>query len=359
MKVAILVAVLGERDAIGTDAREMAAALRRHGHEARIFAASAPAGGAEPLAALEPLLDDPGAVLVYHFAFGWPPGVDILRRARCRRVVRYHNVTPPAFFTGWSSEYERVCGAGRDEVATIAGLDCELYLGDSPLNVEDLLAAGVARERTAVVAPFNRLDHLVERPADLGLLDALAHDGTTWLAVGRLAPNKAHLALLDAFALYLDRCDAHARLLVVGGEDPRLERYNAAIRERVSAHGLGAHVRFLHGVRDDQLKAAYLRADAFVSLSAHEGFCVPLVEAMALGVPVVARAAAAQPWTLGGAGLLWDEPEPALVAASVERLRGDAELRHALRERGLRRVAEAFAPRVLEHQLLACLEGLS
>jgi glycosyltransferase involved in cell wall biosynthesis len=210
-----------------------------------------------------------------------------------------------------------------------------------------------------VVAPFNRLDRLVERPADMALLDALAHDGTTWLAVGRLAPNKAHLALLDAFTIYLDRCDAHARLLVVGGEDPRLERYNAAIRERVSASNLAAHVRFMHDVRDDQLKAAYLRADAFVSLSAHEGFCVPLVEAMALGVPVVARAAGAQPWTLGGAGLAWDDADPALIAASVERLRADGMLRRALRERGFRRVADTFAPRVLEAQLLECLERLS
>lgn len=355
MKVAILVAVLGERDAIGTDAREMAAALTRRGHDARLFATAG--AGAEPLDALDEVVADPRAVLVYHFAFGWPPGVDVLRRARCRRVVRYHNVTPPEFFAPWSDEYERSCRAGRDEIATIAALGCELYLGDSPFNVEDFLAAGVPRERTAVLPPFNRLDRLVETPADLGLLDACT-EGATWLAVGRLAPNKAHLDLFEAFACYLDRCEADARLLVVGSEDARLERYNAALRERVRALRLEPHVHWLHDVDEGVLKAAYLGADAFVSLSRHEGFCVPLAEAAALGVPVVALDAGAQAWTLGGAGLVWGSAEPALIAASVERLRADAELRSELRERGFARVADAFAPARLEQGLVEALEAL-
>jgi len=355
MRVAILVAVLGERDAIGTDAREMAAALARRGHDARLFATSG--DGAEPLAALDDVIADPRAVLVYHFAFGWPPGVDVLRRARCRRVVRYHNVTPPEFFAPWSDEYERSCRAGRDEIATIAALGCELYLCDSPFNAEDFLAAGVPRERTAVLPPFNRLDRLVEAPADFGLLDGCGR-GATWLAVGRLAPNKAHLDLFSAFACYLDRCEADARLLVVGSEDARLERYNAALRERVQTLRLEPHIHWLRDVDEGVLKAAYLVADALVSLSRHEGFCVPLAEAMALGVPVVALDAGAQAWTLGGAGLIWDNAEPALIAASIERLRADAELRSELRERGFARVADAFAPARLEQGLVNALEAL-
>lgn len=357
MRIAILVAVLGQRDAVGTDAREMAAALRRGGHDVRLFASASQGGDplAEPLDAIAGVLDDPGAVVVYHFAFGWPPGIELLRRARCRRIVRYHNVTPPEFFAGWSDSYEAACRAGRAEVATLAELDCELYLGDSPFNVDDLLAAGVPRERTAVLAPFNRLDRLIATPADLVLLDR-ATPAATWLAVGRLAPNKAHLALLDAFALYLDRCEADARLLVVGSRDARLEAYNEALQQRVATLRLSEHVQFLHDVGEDVLKAAYLRADALVSLSGHEGFCVPLIEAMALGVPVVARDAGAQAWTLGGAGLLWPDTDPAVVAASVERLRADARLRSSVRERGFARVARAFMPEVLERELVALLE---
>lgn len=358
MKIAILVAVLGKRDAIGTDVRGMAAALRRIGHDALIFASASQDDEAQPLCALEPLLADPQALLIYHFAFGWPPALDILRRARCRRVVRYHNVTPPEFFSAWSTEYEASCRAGRDEIAALAALDCNLYLGASPYNNEDFLAAGVRPQGTAVLPPFNRLDRLLAAPADFTLLDAVGRDTTTWLAVGRLAPNKGHLDLLDAFAMYLDRCRSDARLLVVGSEDPRLARYNAAVRERVRALRIETRVQFLHDVGEEMLKGAYLAADVLVSLSEHEGFCVPLVEAMVLGVPVVARDAGAQAWTLDGSALLWDAPGPALVAASVERVHGDTSLREAMRERGFARVAAAFAPAVLERELAAQMESL-
>jgi len=355
MRIAIFVAVLGERDAVGTDAREMAAALTRRGHEVRLFATAG--AGAESPDALDEVIADPQAVLIYHFAFGWPPGIDALRRARCRRVVRYHNVTPPEFFAPWSDEYERSCRAGRDEIATIAKLGCELHLCASPFNAEDFLAVGVPHGRVAVLAPFNRLDRLVETPAALPVLDECSR-GATWLAVGRLAPNKAYLDLFDAFACYLDRVEADARLLVVGSEDTRLERYNAALRERVHALRLESHVRWLRDVDEGMLKAAYLVADALVSLSRHEGFCVPLAEAMALGVPVVALDAGAQAWTLGGAGLLWDSADPALVAASVERLRADPALRSELRERGFARVASEFAPQRLERRLADVIEAL-
>jgi glycosyltransferase involved in cell wall biosynthesis len=358
MKIAILVAVLGERDAVGTDVREMAAALQRLGHHPRVFAtASHGILAAEPLAAMEELLDDPDAVLIYHFAFGWPPAIELLQRARCRRIVRYHNVTPAEFFAEWSPEYEAVCRAGRAEIETLAALECELYLGDSPYNIADFLAVGVSPRRTAVLAPFNRLDRLLTVPADYALFDAPRQRTATWLAVGRLAPNKGHLDLFDAFSLYCDHCEANARLIVVGSRDPRLVSYNAALLERLCKLGIEGDVRFLSEVGEDVLKAAYLSADALISLSAHEGFCVPLIEAMALGVPVIARDAGAQAWTLGGAGLLSNGDDPAVVAASMERVRQDASLRDAMRETGFARVASEFTPGVLERNLGNVIEA--
>lgn len=360
MRIAVLVPALGERDAIGTDAVEMSAALGRLGHEARLFAAMTTGcvPTVAPLDAIEAFLDSPASVLIYHFAFGWPPGIDILSRVRCRRVVRYHNVTPPEFFSDWSDEYEQVCRAGRDEIRKLAALGCELYLGDSPFNIDDFLAVGVPRERTTVLPPFNRLERLIATPADLELLDKLRDDAATWLAVGRLAPNKGHLELLDAFSTYLDRCEPDARLLIVGAQDARLLRYNEAIHDKVTTLRLEAHVQFLRGIDDSTLKAAYLSADALISLSRHEGFCVPLAEAMALGTPVIALDRGAQAWTLDGSGLDWDTADPTIVAASMERLRSDPILRAELRERGFERVAHAFASDRLETQLGAVMESL-
>ena len=361
MKVAILVPALSDRDAIGTDALQMGAALQRLGYQVKLFAA-VNGGGLPEVGAPETIdafIAAPEDVLIYHFAFGWPQGVEILSRVRCRRIVRYHNVTPPEFFSGWSDEYGTAAQRGREEIRALAEIGCELYLGDSPFNVEDLLTAGVPPERTSVLPPFNRLDRLVTAPADIGVLDEFTGRSAKWLAVGRVAPNKGHVDLLRAFAVYLDRCEADAQLLIAGSHDPRLARYADALREQTRALDLVPHVRFLGAVSDEALKALFLVADALVSLSGHEGFCVPLAEAMALGTPVVALDRGAQAWTLGGAGLVWPDAQPAIVAASVERIRNDAQLRTALRERGFERVARTFSPAVLERELASVMTRLA
>lgn len=359
MNIAILVAVLAEYDAVGTDACEMGIALQRLGHEVRFFATATRGNvpGTTSPDAIDAFVGRDG-LLIYHFAFGWPPGVDVLRRLRCRRIVRYHNITPAEFFENWSVEYEASCRAGRDEIGTIAEVGCELYLCASPFNADDFLRIGVSPTRVAVLPPFNRLERLISIPANLDLLDAWQGAGANWLAIGRLAPNKGHFELLDAFKTYLDHCEGDARLLVVGSSDVRLSRYAEAIHARIRVLDLGAHVQFLQDLDEAGLKAAYLRADALVALSAHEGFGVPLVEAMALGVPVIALDRGAQAWTIGPAGLIWDDPDPAPVAASMERLRNDGRLRSELRERGFERVACEFAPAVLEARLASVVEAL-
>lgn len=349
MNIGVLVPVLSDKDAVGTDALEMAAALERLGHRVRVFAQTTVGrvGKTSKPAALAEFVAAPDDLVIYHFSFGWPPALGLLRSLKCRRVVRYHNITPPQFFEGYSPEYMAACESGRAEITPLAELDCELYLGASPFNLEDFLDAGVAPERTAVLPPFNRIDRLVNAHADLTLLDRYRSGASTWLSVGRLAPNKHHLDLVDAFAAYRRAYDESARLLVIGRADSRLASYTGAVRGRIDQLGLGDAVHFMSDVNDGELKAAYLVADALVSLSAHEGFCVPLAEAMALGTPIVGRAAGAVAWTAGDAALIWDESDPYLYAASVARLREDAALRMRLRERGLARTHDAFSTETL------------
>jgi len=353
MNIAVLVPVLSDKDAVGADALEMAAALERLGHRVRVFAQTTigRVGKTSKPAALAEFVAAPDDLVIYHFSFGWPPALPLLRSLKCRRIVRYHNITPPRFFEGYSPEYVVACECGRAEIKPLAELDCELYLGASPFNVEDFLEAGVAAERTAVLPPFNRVDRLLHAEADIALLDRYRSAASTWLSVGRLAPNKNHFALVDAFAVYRRAHDAAARLLVVGRADARLASYTNAVRARIEQLGLGDSVHFLSDVNDGELKAAYLVADALVSLSEHEGFCVPLAEAMALGTPIVGFAAGAVAWTAGNAALIWEESDPYLYAASVARLRDDAPLRQLLRERGFARLHDAFSTDALVRAL--------
>ena len=193
-------------------------------------------------------------------------------------------------------------------------------------------------------------------PADLALIDRFRSGASTWLSVGRLAPNKGHLELVDAFAAYKRIHDAHARLVIVGRADPRLSSYTGAVHARIDQLGIADAVHFLSDVSDGELKSAYLVADALVSLSEHEGFCVPLAEAMALGTPVVGYAAGAVASTAGDAALLWDESDPYLFAASVARIRDDASLRQLLRERGLARIEDSFSTGALVRTLAEVME---
>src|SRR6185312_16592384 len=105
------------------------------------------------------------------------------------------------------------------------------------------------------------------------------------------------------------------------------------------------------------LKAYYARASVFVCASEHEGFCVPVVEAMALKVPIVAYGTTAVPHTVGDAGLIWDEPDPFLLAQSIDTVVRDAAVRRQLTERGWRRYRNLFANERIERDFLHALRS--
>lgn len=359
MRVALLVPVLSTHDAVGNDVLEMAVALRACGHEVRLYADSAIHidEAVHKPSTLRQFLRDRNDVLLYHYSIGWPAAHDLLQNTRARCVVRYHNVTPARFFEPYSRDYVNACSAGRAQIADIVALDRDLYLADSPYNLDELLDLGLAPERGAVLPPFNRVDELIAANADLDFIDRHT-DGTHLLMVGRIAPNKGHVALIDAFAVYRREFDPDARLLIVGKEDPRLAGYGKLIRERARRWGVADHVSMLGAVSEGQLKAAYLSADAFVLLSEHEGFCVPVVEAMALGVPIVANGATAVASTVGDAGIVWDSNDPLLFATALAHLQTDAALRAQLREAGQRRFRENYSTRVLAARLVELLERM-
>jgi glycosyltransferase involved in cell wall biosynthesis len=109
----------------------------------------------------------------------------------------------------------------------------------------------------------------------------------------------------------------------------------------------------------DGLTAAYRSADVFVSCSDHEGFGIPLVEAMGHGLPVVAYGAAAVPSTVGDAGIVLPEKSPAMVAAAVHRVLADDRVRAALVAAGRDRLEELRPARSAEAFVAALRNGLS
>jgi L-malate glycosyltransferase len=297
----------------------------------------------------------PGDVLVYHTAIG-SPVADYVNERRERVVVDHHNLTPVEHFAAWEPWMVHALAWGRAQLATMAPR-AMLGIGDSSFNESELRAAGYARTAVApILLDLSEFDREIDHPlADR--LRAESAGGAAWLFVGRIAPNKGHHDLLKAFAVYRRVYDPTARLRIVGGTAS--EHYVEALRAFRAALGLDDAVTFTGPVADAELAAHYDAADIYVSASDHEGFCVPVLEAMHHGAPVVAYASTAVPETVGPGGICLPSKEASRVAAAVHRVLSDATLRAALVAAGRDHLQTSFSLDVTRARMRAALESVA
>ena len=357
-RIAILTPSLVRGDAVGNDAVQMHHLLRKAGHATRLFASYAdcdevPVSGMQHAAKF---LRHPDARMIYHHSVGWREGLELVERRLCPTAVRYHNVTPPQFFENSLPEYVAACKTGRAQTGVLARMGLEGYMADSAFNARELLDEGAPAERCTVVPPFHHIDRLLATPADMAALDAYRTEGVTWLMVGRVAPNKGHVALIEAFSIYHHHYNPDSRLLIVGKRDGNVVEYNTRIEQMIAAYRLENAVRLTGMATEGQLKAAFLVADVFATASRHEGFCVPLVEAMAMKIPIVAYGNTAIPETVGDAGIVWDENDPWLMAATVDRLVTDRRLAGRLGRAGAMRYRSEFSTAAIAERFEAALK---
>lgn len=326
------------RDATGSHTLLLRQAFRHAGWRSEIFAEATHdelAGESRYFEDYEQLAA-PGDVLVYQFSTSSAVAHYLAARPE-PLVLDYHNVTRPGLLEPWDPEPARRSAEALRQLRWLAPR-AALGIADSAFNEADLRAAGC--RRTEVVPVLVDLDRLAA-PPDPRVADRLAaakaRGGADWLFVGRVVPSKAPHDLVKALWAYRRLYDPAARLHLVGSTPSR--RYLTAVRAFVDELGLDGAVRVAGEVTEASLAAYYAGTDVYVSTSRHEGFGIPLLEAMRAGLPVVALATAAVPATVGPAGLLVERAEPARLAAAVHRVLGDDELRAALVAAGHRRVA--------------------
>ena len=341
-------------DAVGDSARRVRDRLRRRGHEADIFALSIDDSLADEIRPFTEPAARRGDVTVLHFAVP-SPMTEALTTLPGRRVLQYHNVTPAHFFAPYDAGIFRIAALGRTELKTLVGR-VDLALGDSEYNRLELEALGFAA--TGVMPILVDTERLTTAPRQ-PVLERMLDDGpANILFVGRVAPNKKledHIRLAEHYKRYVD---TDYRFVFVGRTNA-VPRYYAALRALISRYEMPPE-RFLFTgpVPDAELAAYYRTASAYVSLSEHEGFCVPLVEAMAAGVPVLAYGAAAVPETLGGAGICFTPKDLEHAAEMLGLLVYDDALRTSVIARQRRRLADfgtAHAARALD----ATIESLT
>jgi glycosyltransferase involved in cell wall biosynthesis len=345
-RVHILTPYLIPGDAVSNDIFGMVRWLRLHNWPADAYAQYMDLslhGQALPLASYQRHLHAREDILIYHHSARWELGGALFAQSRNRKVLRYHSVTPARFFRPYQRQYAEDCEQGELQTRTLLQLGPECVLADSPFNVEELLAAGADADRSRVVPPFHTIGDLDRLVEDEALAEELR--GTTnILFVGRVVPNKGHLHLIRAFAYYHHYLDLNSRLFIVGRIDAELAGYLSDLHWEAARHDVEDAVHFTGLVSPRQLKTYYAHAGVFLCTSEHEGFCVPLVEAMHSGVPIVAYGSSAIPGTLGETGIVWDTPDPALLAESMNLIRTWDEVRETLIAAQRQRYEQCFSP---------------
>jgi len=321
------VAGAGPYDAVSEQARAWRQLLSQAGHGGADYTGQAAPGthGFEPLAHLEPA---PGDLIVIRYS-AWSSSLGRLLERPQRKLLVYHNITPPGYLWNHSPPLAIQCAVGRIQLPAFAR-SARVVIADSEFNAGELYAAGA--ESVRVVPILFEPGRLAPRG------HAPEGDGPLVLVVGRLVPNKRHDRVFRAFAAYQRECEPEARLLCVGTS--LNHRYAALMQTLADASG-ARNVRLAGGLAQDEVNAAYAEADVLLTLSEHEGFCVPLLEAFHFGVPVVAAPAGAVPGVAGHAALYTDG-DPAVTAELIDMAVRDAQLREELEQRGRERL-EHFA----------------
>jgi L-malate glycosyltransferase len=325
-------------DAIGDNARVLRELIRAQGHDSEIYALTI---DAELEGDVRPWTDSgarSGDVTFLHFTLP-SPMTDAIARLPGTRVLVYHNVTPARFFAPFDEGICRLVTLGRRELATLADR-VDLAVGVSEFNRQELDALGF--RRTAVLPLLVDTTRLTGAAA-VRPIERLLQDGlVNILFVGRIAPNKKiedHIRLAEQFKRYVD---IYYRFIFVGKYDA-VPRYFSAVRALIAEYKmLPERFWFTGQVPDVELATYYRNAHAYVCLSEHEGFCAPLIESMAMDVPVLAYAEAAVPETL--------EYAAELLGAVIY----DVPLRQAVLA-GQRRRLQDFSRERVEQRLTAIL----
>jgi L-malate glycosyltransferase len=339
-------------DAIGDSARRMRDLLRGMGHESEIFALTIDDDLRHEVRPFSDSASKRGDVTMFHYALPSPMSAAFAALPH-GRVLQYHNVTPARFFAPYAPSLFRLAAIARGELAGLSRAS-ELALGDSEYNRQELEELGFAN--TGVLPIAVNTGRLTNAPAH-PVLDDILDDGlVNFLFVGRIAPNKKiedHIRLAEQYKRYVD---AYYRFIFVGRYDV-VPQYYAAIRALLSEYKmLEDRFIFTGAVPDIELAAYYRASSVYVSLSEHEGFCVPLVEAMAMDVPVLAYSTAAVPDTLGGAGLQFAPKDLEYAAELLGMLAFEDSPREEILK-GQRRRLQDFADPIIQERLRSVISG--
>lgn len=338
-------------DAITEQALAISRWLRELGFVSHLYALHIESGmvdSVRPLATYRRARDEDYAIL--HHSIG-SDVVDTLLRQRLGVILVYHNVTPPEFFHHTEPYLARLARQGREQLGQLRP-QTALAIADSRFNAAELLKEGY---RETAVLPITLYAGRYQLPSDPDLTRQIVSRAPNLLFIGRLAANKRQEDLVKLL-YFLRRVRPEAHLYLVG--ERWQSGYAAWVTDLAEELGVSDGLTLTGKVSQTEMVTYLKSVDLYVSMSEHEGFGVPLIESMYLGLPVMAYAAAAVAETLGGAGILFRQKHYAELAELIDLLLDDEPLRRRIVERQRQRV-QAFLEPTVRRQFVSLLEGLN
>lgn len=355
MSIIQLLPTLSYGDAIGNNVLALRDVFLRHGYPTSIYAEligpNIPHGVASHFDEFPQVSESD--LVIYHASTGSALNQSI-KKIHAKKIMVFHNITPPSYFAPYNLKAAKLTEQGYREIASLADT-FDLCIADSSFNREELI-------RMNYSCPINVCPLFIpfedyHRKPDETVLNKYQDDGkTNWLFVGRIAPNKKQEDIIRAFYCYQREYDPSARLFLVGN-DGGMERYSLRLKNYIRQLGLEDSVLFPGHISFQELLAYYQIADAFVCLSEHEGFCVPLLEAMSFSIPVVAYSSSAVPETIGCGGLLLEDRNPYIISAAVHKLLTDEKL-NAFILQEQRKNLSRFSSTTIEDRFIQCIAPL-
>lgn len=257
------------------------------------------------------------AGLIFHY-WNYSNLEEFLHEFKGPKAIHFHNITPPQYFQRGSGIYEAT-RLGYEQLPKIINI-FDLLIGDSTFNLEVLKPYLRSPKPGIVIPPFIETEEVLSRPCDHRLLNRLRKDqGVKMLFVGRIARNKRQDRLIELVDILRRTNQKEVWLYLVGSDqsDPGFQIELETLCDRLSCKD---RVIFTGKVTEEALNSYYRAADIFICASEHEGFCMPILEAMAFNLPVFAYAAGAVPETMGQSGYLVTKWDPERIVESINGL---------------------------------------
>ena len=349
-RIISMLAVLSKGDAVSNDAVAIHRLLEDAGYETVFCAERAyyEPTGIKVVSATDLSFICESDVVLYHLS----TGTDLnyrFGRLKCKKIIRYHNITPPFYFQNYTT---------LKVASSMDGLYGAKYLADkadycicvSDYNRQDLIRMNY-RCPMDVMPILIAFDDYQKKPDEKVLNDM--KNTTDIIFTGRIAPNKRHEDVIQAFYYYQKYYNADARLHLVGNPIG-MEPYYQKLLEYVERLGV-KNVHFTGHIPFSEMLAYYAGANLLLCMSDHEGFCVPLVEAMYFSIPILAKDAAAVGETLGGSGILLKDNNPLEAAALMNRVLQDDSLRNTIIQEQHARLSD-FSSQKVQKQCLELME---